>query len=67
MSVDELNRESERYLQRNANTMLPEEHFRARIKQFARELERVQAPLPCESRQFLPTQDQGVGDGTQGR
>jgi hypothetical protein len=53
MSVDQLNKEAELYQLRNSKSLLPEEHFRARIKQFARELERVQAPLPCESGSFF--------------
>jgi hypothetical protein len=53
MSIDQINREAEKYLQRNSNSMLPEEHFRARIKQFQRDLERVQQPLPMESGNFF--------------
>lgn len=53
MSIDQINAEAEKYLQRNANSLLPEEHFRARIKQFTRDLERLQQPLPMESGTFF--------------
>jgi len=53
MTVDEINRESERYELRNSKSRLPAEHFKERIQDFVRKLDRLQAPLPMDSGRFF--------------